>query len=466
MPFYGSGPFFLILIVVLGGPLLLLLLIGALIGGKKGASWAVAIFCAGIIAFLVRSDIEDSARRREAQKRAATVEVCRSELPAIAATYTADSVLIESGIVEADDLQHLLSRQGLRFVEFKAGALHDRAGKENGWGFTIRSGNDSTAYSVGDRSPYARVSLSSKTDPYCSRKTYPLDFSRPSAPFSPDACLRIESVKESTAELALRAIPVQTAANRIQWVLAIQDSGNVLAALTSSDNPRRPAREPDGDSHSIPVAFGKLSCFGAHDGLLKTLNGRRPLPLPYLALVSRNVEAEQSEHSDGRFTWHDVWVNEQLAPGWSGNTDPRYHQATVYGPDWEQAYRNAESIGWATVGDRLLDYRSGELLRLAADPYERSVAFGKGFMRAKSPPDGKKDDSVLLTRYSPDGRIQWRGVIHPEVSHEDEIGSFEPSAIFWDGLEVRIVGLRRRRSESRSESWEFIIPRSSIGLDG
>ncbi|CBJ41157.1 hypothethical protein (plasmid) [Ralstonia solanacearum CMR15] len=462
MPFDIYWP---LVLVFLSGPLLLLLLAGALIGGKKGAAWGFAIFCAGITAFRVHSNIEIDERIRESNQRAVITEACRAELPTVANMYTANSVLIESGSVEAATLKSLLGGQGLRFVEIKAGTLHDPHGKKNGWGITFNQ----SPYRVDERFPYVRFSLSDKAGSDCNRITSP-DFSRPFVPFSPDACLRIEPATESMAELALRAIPGKTAADGIQWVLAMRDSGNVLVALTSTDNPQRPVNNGRYDSpnsrYSKQVAFGALSCHGAHDGLLNTLNGRRPLPPPHLALASLDVEAEQSESNEGRFAWHDVWVNERLTPERNANIGPWYRKTETSGHDWEQAYRKAESIGWATVGDLLLDYQSGEMLHLTGVQSGSHIAFEKGFMHAKPPPDGTKNDSVLLTRYSPDGRIQWRGIIHPKVSHADEIGSFHPADIFWDGLEVRIVGWRRRLLEHRTESWEFVIPRSSIGLDG
>ena len=404
---------------------------------------------------LARSD--DVEMRKRGQARESGIRVCSGDLPRITGPVSVESLLIESGIVEASKLRELLGRRGLKFVELRAHAVQDGLTKENTYGVVAFRGDQSSFFGVARDVKIVRVGLSRKGDAACTSEDI-LDLrSFPGAPpTAPDACLRVDFDEQSRASHALRALPAASDPAFIKWALVEQASGKVLASLTSSDDALHPSRQGGGEEYEHKaIADDIVHCRSPHFSLMNLVYGREQQPDERLSLGQQQVRLDIAATEPGDpLAWDTVAAREEAVDHWE------YMESARHGPAWQDAYRIAAQSGWAGYEEGLIDFKAGVIVvpRPLVKPDLRVRIRGtqQGFMAAWS----SGNNRVALAQFGLDGRLSWKRQIMSTLPVEDVRARFELVGMEWGPREVRLYGFRQYGGAKGADVRVLTVPLS------
>ena len=383
--------------------------------------------------------------------------LCEKDLDAISAEIEVSSVLVESGSISPQMLRKLIGDRGLRFVEIRAKniPMGHNAKQKSAWGISL----------VGERSylldpgiAYVKISLSQTGDSHCrKRESRDLGIDMESAPFSPKACLRIDFEGYPTASHSLKALPISGNAKLIRWTLVEQGSGKALIALASAEDAASPRGSNVAGREAKRIGNGFVSCDTPHWSILDILRSRKNSHR--LALVSRLVQAQTpSVAGYGVDKWPQIVADEDEVPSWS---DPLNYRAakglTASGTVWEHAFREAEKKGYASAGEKFIDYGAGELLtpvvpRENATSNEGFVRWvGDGFFFIRYWHRGK--EGIPVVRYSRDGKILWRAFVTSSRPIPATVGRFGLEGAEESGDDLLLYGNRSDASSSLNRAF-------------
>lgn len=431
------------------------------------------IYLGGFFVFYQHGQEEELARRAYGNQRELGVKACQAELQNAEAEYVADSLLIESGQINQHLLRDFLGYRGLKFVEMKARALPLRGqqGDAVEWGITSFLGESAYRYLAPKDVNYIRISLTTKNDPKCELKALGLDFGSPSVPFSPDACLKLESSPTSEASHAIKAIPIENQPGYIRWSLIDQRTNKTLLGLASLNVSEGIIRGDTTDEklkkHS---KTGTLNCLNPHDSLMTLVRSDPPTSTAMrLALMRRVVDAAAIEADVEPNGWPEILGNEvAISDSDWGSKNSEHRLRSPWGSDWEEAFRSAERSGWSSTSAGLIDFSAGELVELKVPKYRNEWLRGytagskDGFVFVASL--GRHiSNGVLMARYALSGELVWRGVLRSKTTHPENIGNLEPRGLeLVDGV-VRIYGFRYDKIAGQSSVVFVSVPFSEIG---
>lgn len=385
------------------------------------------------------------ARRGEVEMRARDVNrefgirVCSAELKQISAPVSVDSLLIESGIVDASKLRELLGARGLKFVELQARSGKVGGTKENTYGVDAFSGDQTSHFEVAPGVKIVRVALTREGDKACTtEQILGLQAFRGYAPTAPNACPRVDLDTHSRASHALRALPPNGSRSLIKWALVEQATGKVLASLSSSDSPLGPSRQGGGakDEQKF-IDDDEIHCRSPHFSLMNLVYGPPRKQDERLTLGQRPVTLDfDAAQPDKPATWEAVGAPEEAVGDWSTR------EAARHGPAWKAAYHAAEQSGWAGYEQGVIDFKTGVILRprRLAEPNRNTVVRGSnhGFMAAWS----IGPNSLALAHFGLDGRLLWKRQIMSTLPAADPRARFDLHGMEWDEREVRLYGFR------------------------
>jgi len=381
-------------------------------------------------------DKEDRTALRD--RRDAAIRACSADLKALTAPVIADSVLIDSGLVDLFMLRDLLGYRSMQFVELRAHERREWNGEETRYDVRSILGNESARFDVPRGVDIVRVALARKGDPSCrTGSVLGLHGYIGKAPIAPDACLRVELDQQSRASHVLKAIPAESGPEFIQWTILEQDSGTLLARLTSDDAPLRPSMTPStSKSEQKTIGDDTVDCRSPHFSLMNLIHGPARKENERLSLGQRFVaiDLDQTSPADPA-SWGTFAAGEEAVDDWNDR------KAARSGPGWHGAYHAAERSGWAPYAGGVIDFDAGEIVlaRLSVKPSYNTEVRGsdQGFMVAW--PTG--ENSNALAYFGLDGRLRWKRVIVSADPHQE--ARFSLVGMEWEPHEVRLYGFRR-----------------------
>jgi hypothetical protein len=369
MPYGGGSQGILFLVGVTATMLFLQALAGFVAPGERLLQtlssnrmpnyFAAAKLTAVLVGLGLSTGCGTGEKQARANDRESGIRVCTSDLNAISAPVSVQSLLIDSGVAPRTVLRELLGGRGLHFVELRPKAGQDWRTQQKTFGVFVTDGDFPIDFDVAPSVKIVRLSLSKNGDPSCTRKAVlGLDYMG-DVPMDPDACLRVELDQQSRASHILKAIPADGRPAFIKWAVVEQATAKVLVALTSSDDPLRPSRQAGGAKDEQKAIDGDiLHCRSPHDSLMNITYGPPRSSNERLSLGTRIVKLDMGLIGTANLTsWDSVEVPEQIEMNWN---DKRTARA---GPAWKDAYRAAEKSGWAPYERSVIDFGAGVIIR-------------------------------------------------------------------------------------------------------
>jgi hypothetical protein len=404
---------------------------------------------------LSAKDMEREARNKRYWK---ALPVCKKELSGIASEYLVESLLLDTNKIEQFTLKRLLGDKGVRFVELKADVIEGKNEKTDAWG--LGGYRDLVSLMVDKEVKYVRFDLSIDGDSRCSNEIR-ISSTGPRAPFSPYACIRVTTDQQARASHAIKAFPLDDGSGLIRWTLVEQSTGNVLAALTSGDQPNNPRRVRGASS------WESIDCDQPYFTFTNVLRGTPPNTRQGLSLVRRKIKPRVVDLGSDAIAWPEIPVDETRIPDSKGNEDKRTHP---WGKDWKAAYGRAEETGFADVGGELIDYANGELLSLGSLKFgPDSSKFGPHWLHGETGASKhgfvfvfQRPSGIHLVRYDFDGEMKWQGLIRPNGYDKSTAGKLNLSSVKWADDEIRIYVYKRNEKDA---SYSLLrIPDSVVGV--
>ena len=428
---------------------------------------AVGLGGVGVVTLARSGEVERQARSKD---RELGIRVCTADLNQISAPVAMDSLLIESGKVDASMLRELLGDRGLEFVELRAQSGKDWRTRQATYGVAAFSGDQTDHFSVAAGVKIVRVALARKGDEACTAaEVLGLQGFIGGVPTSPDACLRVDLDEQARASHALRAVPADGYPAFIKWALVERATGTVLASLTSSDAPLSPSRQDGGAKDEKKwVGDDIVHCRSPHFSLMNLVYGRDRQQEDRLRLGKRAVALDvDAAEPDNPVSWKALAAPEESVDDWSKREDARHGPAwTGRGPAWKDAYRAAEQSGWAGYAQGVIDFKAGVIStpRLPPAPHRHAIMRGsnKGYMAAW--PTGP--NSVALAYFGLEGGLLWKRQIVSSMPLQDERARFGLMGMEWDEREIRLYGFRRMTVGADVDVRVLTVPMPPRGSSG
>lgn len=229
------------------------------------------------------------------------------------------------------------------------------------------------------------------------------------SPFLPNTCLSLTISPKSAARFHLRYNSNhELGAPFAKWEIFDHGSGQLVAALTTADQPNLPSRSSSFSLETSPPYVGLATLIDNRDA---------PRSPPYQVYQNRNVRATQHPFgSDPARKVPHVKSTSRIVEYTEKEAN------LVFGWQWERALDEAKLSKWGNYFQQLVDQQSGAVLRLLFDQnYSYEVrAADAGFYVFSS--NWEHDHNNWLTRYDAQGRLIWEMTIKPPADSEADVG--------------------------------------------
>lgn len=455
---FDVGPLVTVIALLIFGFVGLTILVPAAAAVKRRSKLAgvIAIAVAGFWAYVwLRPEVEQAWRR-------GAIDECKTQLAALPEVFEGRSLLDESAGLSLPVIVQLLTERGMDFIELKPVPMDDsepRWLKKNNWPLPTLA------------SPYARLRLSTTSDPACRPELNGDHFSS-MPPLLPDTCLALDAVDSPSAELALEHEAAERGLGASYGFrrLIKREPRRVLAQLATS--------EPAGKTSSL--SHQTLSRSSTHVR-------NRDCRLPFYVLVDRvqaparttepaagpllhTRQVKASRSVDYLLTPSPDWPKLLVAKETNVYLTQEQERAT-FDPEtsklaWSAAVEagRLQDAGSVSFGSRLLDLRSRTLIELqGAGPYPwKTHALLDGFFVLKGDVGWNKSAGNLLVRFDREGTFEWAAmVVAPTLQSEEPMTSPQALLVVDKKLVFASRGRRIKPSEeappgaeSRSTQWE------------